>query len=73
MKVDPTSIERCPDCHSRADVCLVCRICIRCAPDGHDEGCPNEGDEYTAEQIREINEIVSRHTTTDHVAFREIP
>lgn len=46
---DPRSFEACPVCGSKADICVLCKVCIRCGGDGHDEGCPNEGTEYEPE------------------------
>lgn len=50
MKVDPLVIPRCDECDSKADVCVQCKVCLRCAIDGHDEGCSNQDlDDYEPE------------------------
>jgi hypothetical protein len=41
VNVDPLSIPRCDKCDSKADVCIECKICLRCF-DEHDEGCSNQ-------------------------------
>ena len=57
-------VEPCEDCGSTANVCPECGICVPCSGDGHDEGCPREGDEYTAEKLAEIETITANHTTS---------
>lgn len=44
----PTTWYSCDLCGQ--PVCPDCRVCLPCGGDGHDEGCPREGDEYTPEQ-----------------------
>lgn len=71
--IDPTKIEVCPDCRSKADTCVLCLVCIRCAPDGHDEGCDNEGDEYTPEQLAAIEAGVKAAYHPETTTYQELP